>query len=63
MRGDPVPDGEREEYDLLLQLEELESLKEEMEELGVRTLDEIEARMADLGRKLDQFEKGTEHRE
>lgn len=42
------------EYDLMLRLEQLESLEEEMEELGVKTLDEVRARIADLHRQLDQ---------
>lgn len=49
--GPPAPDSA--EYDLMLQLEQLESLKEEMEELGVRTLAEIEARIAELNARLD----------
>mgnify|MGYP000032393545 CR=1 FL=1 len=42
------------EYELMALLERLESLREEMEELGVRTLDEIERWIADLHRRLDE---------
>lgn len=42
------------EYDAMLRLEQLESLEEEMQELGVKTLDEVRARIADLHRQLDQ---------
>lgn len=41
------------EYDTMLILERLESLEEEMAELGVSTLDEVRARIAELHRKLD----------
>ena len=44
------------DYDLLLQLERLESLLEEMEELGVSSRAEIEARIAALNEKLDAGE-------
>jgi hypothetical protein len=46
-----------EEYDELMQLERLESLEEEMMELGVTTLDEVRQRIADLHRDMD--EKGV----
>ena len=42
------------EYDTMLQLERLESIEEEMNELGVRTLDEVRKRIDELNRKLDQ---------
>lgn len=44
-----------EEYDLMMELEQLESLKEEMEELGVHSLAEVEARMRELNEKLDRL--------
>jgi hypothetical protein len=44
------------DYDTLLLLERLESLLEEMEELGVSTREEIEARIAALHEKLDAEE-------
>jgi hypothetical protein len=43
------------EYDLLMELEQLESLKEEMEELRVSTLEDVEARMRELNRQLDEL--------
>jgi len=42
------------EYADLLLLERLESLEEEMEELGVQTLADVRARIRELGKKLDQ---------
>jgi hypothetical protein len=42
------------EYDSLLQLERLESLEEDMVELGVRTLDEVRQRIAALHREVDE---------
>jgi len=42
------------EYDTMLQLERLESIEEEMNELGVRTLDEVRRRIDELNRQLDQ---------
>jgi hypothetical protein len=44
------------EYDALLQLERLESLEEDMTELGVTTLDEVRQRIADLHREIDAAE-------
>jgi hypothetical protein len=44
------------EYDTMVQLERLESLEEEMGELGVKTLDEVRARIADLHKELDAGE-------
>lgn len=45
------------DYDVLLLLERLESLLEEMEELGVSTRQEIEARIAALHEQLDAEER------
>ena len=44
------------EYDSLLQLERLESLEEDMVELGVTTLDEVRERIAALHREVDAEE-------
>ena len=44
------------EYDSLLQLERLESLEEDMVELGVTTLDEVRERIATLHREVDAEE-------
>lgn len=48
--GDLAPD----EYDTMLVLERLESLEEEMEELGVRSLDDVRQRIAELHERLDR---------
>jgi hypothetical protein len=45
------------DYDTLLLLERLESLLEEMEELGVSTRAEIEARIEALNEALDAAEE------
>ncbi len=52
-----MDEQEKAEYDLMVQLDQLESLKEEMEELGVTTLAEIEARMWELHQRLDEMAK------
>jgi hypothetical protein len=51
-----MDDKDRAEYDLMLELDQLETLKEEMEELSVSSLAEVIARMEDLHRKLDDLE-------
>jgi hypothetical protein len=45
------------EYDTLMELERLESLEEEMQEVGVITLEELRERIAELHRKLDEEER------
>ncbi len=52
---------EHEEYDLMVELERLESLREEMEELGVHTLAEIQHRIAELHHHLDTVEHEHGH--
>lgn len=42
------------DYDELELLERLESLREDMEELGVTTLDEVNQRIDELHRALDR---------
>jgi hypothetical protein len=42
------------EYDTMLELERLESLEEEMMELGVTSLDDIRQRISELHRTLDE---------
>jgi hypothetical protein len=44
------------EYDMLMRLERLESLEEEMMEMGIASLDEVRQRIADLHRQLDEDE-------
>lgn len=46
------------EYNTLIQLERLESLEEEMTELGVSTLDDVRRRIAELNAQLDEEHKG-----
>ncbi len=52
--GEETPDAP--DYDALLLLERLESLLEEMEELGVSNRAEIAARIAALNQQLDAEE-------
>ena len=40
----------------MMLLEQLESLREEMEELQVKSLEEVEQRIAELHRELDKRE-------
>lgn len=51
-----MDDKDQAEYDLMLELDQLETLKEEMEELSVSSLAEVIARMDELHRKLDDLE-------
>lgn len=46
-RSGPKP-GQDPQLDKLMQLDRLEELREELEELGVRTVEELEARIASL---------------
>ncbi|BCL79439.1 hypothetical protein ccbrp13_19040 [Ktedonobacteria bacterium brp13] len=50
---DDDDDEDGDEYSDMDQLERLESLREDMEELGVTTLDEVIERIAELNHKLD----------
>lgn len=52
-RPRPPSARQREEYDLLLLVEALESLVEEMDELGVSSRAEAEARIAELHSRLE----------
>jgi hypothetical protein len=47
-------DFDPKEYDTMVELERLESIEEEMQELGVSTLDDVRRRIADLHRELDE---------
>ncbi|MCL4370206.1 MAG: hypothetical protein M1380_04780 [Chloroflexi bacterium] len=55
MSGAEMEEPDEEEYGLMMELEQLETIKEEMEELGVSSLAEVEARMKDLNQKLDEL--------
>lgn len=46
-------DDFKEEFDDLELLERLESLREDMEDLGIRTLDELVKKIDDLHKELD----------
>ncbi|MBX5451537.1 hypothetical protein [Thermogemmatispora sp.] len=50
-------DFDPEEYDDLEMLEILETIREDMEELGLRTLDEVIQRIEELHRKLENQHK------
>jgi hypothetical protein len=50
----PLP---KSEYDLLDLLDRLESLVEDMDDLGVRTRDEAEALIATIHERLDVLER------
>lgn len=60
MDGDErAPGGEPldpQEYDELTRLERLESLEEEMEELGITSLEQLRAKIAELHAQLDEQE-------
>lgn len=45
------------EYDDMLRLEQLESIEEDMMELGVTTLDDVRQRIAELHAQLDERDK------
>jgi hypothetical protein len=51
---DEIEGLDNEEYDMMALLDELESLEEEMEELGVTTLDEVRQRIRDLHERLGE---------
>jgi hypothetical protein len=42
-------------YDLLIELDRLEEIREDLEEMGLRTLDEIEARIVELNELIDEL--------
>lgn len=44
-------------YDLLLELDRLEELREDLEERGLHTLDEIAARIEFVSRQIDELER------
>ena len=67
--GQHTPDDEQEdlddeedfdpaEYNSLIELDRLESLEEEMTELGVASLDDIRRRIEELNTQLDEERKG-----
>lgn len=62
MSGAEMEEPNEEEYQLMMELDQLETLKEEMEELGVSTLVEVEAKMRELNQKLDELQGRDEGR-
>ncbi len=53
-----MPLSREEEYALLRRLEALESVREEMEELGVRTIDDVSQAIVELHQRLDRETEG-----
>lgn len=47
-------------HDLLLELDRLEEIREDLEELGLRTLDEVVARIDELNRQIDELSQSDE---
>ncbi|HEU5424394.1 MAG TPA: hypothetical protein VFU72_12685 [Nitrolancea sp.] len=43
-------------YELLLELDRLEELREDLQERGLRTLEEVERRIAELHQRIDELE-------
>jgi len=54
MTDKPLP---RSEYELLDLLDQLESLVEDMDDLGIQTRDEAEAQIASIHERLDALER------
>ena len=52
--GDPLDPLEYDELTRLEGLERLESLEEEMEELGITSLEQLRAKIAELHARLDE---------
>ncbi len=42
-------------YDLLTELDRLEEIREDLEELGLRTIEEVDARIAELNQLIDNL--------
>ena len=56
---DPTERGSRELFDLLAHVDELESLRDQLDELGISTREELEARIASLESEAMSLEHGT----
>jgi hypothetical protein len=56
-------DDERSLHELLLELDRLEELREDLVELGIRSIEELDARIEELHRLVDQMsgEQDDEH--
>lgn len=48
-------DDERSLHELLLELDRLEELREDLVELGIRSIEELDARIEELHRLVDQM--------
>jgi hypothetical protein len=55
---DPKESGSRALFDLLAHLDELESLRDQMDELGIRTREELEECIATLEAEAVKLEHG-----
>ena len=51
----PTPPNQPPLYDLLTELDRLEEIREDLEELGLRTIEEVDARIADLNQLIDDL--------
>jgi len=49
------PANDRSVHDLLMELDRLEEIREDLEELGLRTLADVEARIVELNRRIDEL--------
>lgn len=47
-------------YDLLTELDRLEEIREDLEELGFQTLEEVNARIAELNQLIDDLSSEEE---
>lgn len=47
-------------YDLMLELDRLEELREELEERGLRTIEDIERRLEEINARIEALEQGGE---
>jgi L-lactate utilization protein LutB len=56
-------DDERSLHELLLELDRLEELREDLVELGIRSIEELDARIEELHRLVNQMsgEQDDEH--
>ena len=43
-------------YELMLELDRLEELREDLQERGLRTLEEVERRIAEVHQRIDELE-------
>jgi hypothetical protein len=50
-----TPPNQPQLYDLLTELDRLEEIREDLEEMGLRKLDEVEARIVELNKLIDEL--------